>query len=209
MESSEPGPCHAVDDFAKLQHLIDRELWLITACHGPERVGLIATNVTEVSIVPGMPRVLVGIGKRHFTWELIEHSGAFAMHLIAKEHLDWVIRFGTQSGRTVDKFEGIATSPGLTGSPILESAVGWLDCRVESKMDTGDRTVYLAAVLKARVVDPRPVLTAARMIELVPPEIRALMKAQRELDAALDAEAIREWRRSAERQSTNHGDASD
>jgi flavin reductase (DIM6/NTAB) family NADH-FMN oxidoreductase RutF len=197
-----------MNEFTQLQHLVDRELWLITACHGPERGGLIASNVTEVSIVPAMPRVLVGIGKRHFTWELIERSGAFAMHLVAKEHLDWVIRFGTQSGRTVDKFAGIATSPALTGSPILESAVGWLDCRVESKMDTGDRTVYLAAVLRARLVDPRPVLTAARLLELVPPEIRAEMKAQREHDAALDAEAIREWRRTAERSSTTHGDAS-
>jgi flavin reductase (DIM6/NTAB) family NADH-FMN oxidoreductase RutF len=198
-----------MDEFIPLQRLVDRELWLITACHGPERGGLIATNVTDVSIVPEMPRVLAAIGKRHFTWELIERSGAFAMHLVAKEHLDWVIRFGTQSGRTVDKFAGIATSTGPTGSPILDSAVGWLDCRVESKMDTGDRTVYLAAVLKAQMVDPRPVLTAARMIELVPPEIRATMKAQREHDAARDAEAIREWRRTAERLSTSHGDVSD
>jgi hypothetical protein len=73
-------------------------------------------------------------------------------------------------------------------------------------MDTGDRTVYLAAVLKARLVDPRPVLTAARLIELVPAETRAEMKAQREYDAALDTEAIREWRRATHALSTTHGD---
>jgi flavin reductase (DIM6/NTAB) family NADH-FMN oxidoreductase RutF len=180
--------------YAALQRLIDRELWLVTASHGGRRGGLISTNVTEVSIVPEQPRVLVGISKQHFTWELIEGRRAFAMHLLAEEHLDWVIRFGTQSGRDRDKFAGIATSEAPTGSPILDGAVGWLDCRVEASLDTGDRTVYLGEVVEAKLVDARPVLTAKRMIELVPESIRNEMKTQRDQDARIDADAIRSWR---------------
>src|SRR5437588_10674311 len=120
---------------------LDRELWLLTAAASGNRGGLVATFVSQASIVPEMPRVLVGMARQHRTWELIEASGAFALHLLGEEHLDWVIRFGLKSSRTVDKFDGLEHRPGPSGSPILRGAAGWLDCRVEAKLDTGDRTL--------------------------------------------------------------------
>src|SRR5262249_32598631 len=129
---------------------LDRELWILTARAGPRAGGLVATFVSEASIVPELPRVLVGLARQHGTWELVEASGAFALHLIGVEHLDWVWRFGLRSGRDTDKFRGLEVQTGATGSPLLEGALGWLDCRVETRMETGDRTVYLAEVLAAR-----------------------------------------------------------
>ena len=184
-----------MDDLTALERLIDPELWLITARDGPDRGGLIATNVSPASIVPSLPRMLVGVARRHWTWELIERSGAFAMHLLAEDHLDWAVRFGTRSGRAEDKFVGVATETGRSGSPLLTGAVGWFDCRVESRTETGDRTVYLAEVLEVRACDPRPVLTAGRMVRLVPDDVRRELNRQREHDAALDSEAILAWRR--------------
>ena len=71
---------------------LDRELWLVTARDGPRRGGLIATFVSQVTIVPDMPRMLVGLARQHYTWELVEASGAFALHLIGEPQLDWVWR---------------------------------------------------------------------------------------------------------------------
>src|SRR5688500_8646848 len=138
-----------VDAFSEIFDRLDRELWLITARAGDQSSGLIATYVARVSLVPTLPRVTVAIAKRHFTHELIEASGAFCMHLVGEDQIDWVWRFGIPSGREVDKFRGLATSTGASGSPILTGAPAWLDCRVEARMDTGDRTVYLAEVLDA------------------------------------------------------------
>src|SRR6516225_194631 len=87
----------------------DRELWLLTAAAGGRRGGLIATFVSQASIVPDLPRVVVGIAKQHHTWGLIEASGAFALHLLSADELDWVWRFGLQSGRDSDKLDGLAT----------------------------------------------------------------------------------------------------
>ena len=138
-----------VDAYSEIFEQLDRELWLVTARAGERCSGLIATYVSRVSLVPELPRVTIALAKHHFTHELIEATGTFCMQLIDEDRIDWVWRFGIPSGREIDKLHGLATSTGASGSPILTGATGWLDCRVEARMDTGDRTVYLAEVLDA------------------------------------------------------------
>jgi flavin reductase (DIM6/NTAB) family NADH-FMN oxidoreductase RutF len=172
----------------------DRELWLLTAAAGGRRGGLIATFVSEASIVPDLPRVVVGIAKQHHTHALIEAAGAFALHLIGEGHLDWVWQFGLRSGRELDKLAGLSTTVAATGSPILADALGWLDCRVEARLSTGDRTVYLAAVVREESVRGGAPLTARRLIELAPPQYLRELKEQMTRDIAIDEAAIRAWR---------------
>src|SRR5438045_1414450 len=87
---------------------LDREVWLVTAAAGGRRGGLIATFVNQASIVPDLPRVVIGLARQHHTWELVEASGAFALHLLGEEHLDLVWRFGLPSGRIVDKLADLS-----------------------------------------------------------------------------------------------------
>jgi flavin reductase (DIM6/NTAB) family NADH-FMN oxidoreductase RutF len=173
---------------------LDRELWLVTARTAARQGGLIATFVNSASIVPELPRVLVGVARQHYTWELIEASGAFALHLLAEEHLPWVWRFGMRSGRDGDKLAGLATRSGESGAPLLTEALAWLDCRVEARMSTGDRTVYLAEVLDGHQPGSQPVLTVRRMLQVASPDKLQELKTQLAADAAVDAAAIREWR---------------
>jgi hypothetical protein len=65
---------------------------------------------------------------------------------------------------------------------------------VETTLDTGDRSVYLAAVVAAKPPDPRPLLTTHRMIALASPERRNELSAQIARDMLIDARAIEEWR---------------
>jgi flavin reductase (DIM6/NTAB) family NADH-FMN oxidoreductase RutF len=184
-------------DAATLFAQIDRELWLVTAAAGPRRGGLIATFVSQASLVPELPRVLVGLARHHETWQLVEATNAFALHLLGEEHLDLVWRFGLCSGRDVDKLAGLSFTTGATGSPRLDGVLGWLDCRVEARLDTGDRTVYLGEVVEARVNQTAPPLTLKRALQLATPEQLREMKRQLAHDSALDAEAIHRWRQQA------------
>jgi flavin reductase (DIM6/NTAB) family NADH-FMN oxidoreductase RutF len=173
---------------------LDREIWLVTAQDQNHRGGLIATFVNPASIVPDMPRLLVGISRQHHTWELIERSNAFVLHLLGEPHLDWVWRFGLESGRGRDKLHDLPVRQSETGSPVLEQAIGWLDCRVEQRMETGDRTVYLAGVVQGGVTNFGPPLTLQRALQLAPPAQLAELKRQLHRDGENDAEAIRHWR---------------
>lgn len=174
--------------------LIDRELWLVTASAGARRTGLIATFVNHASIVPELPRVLVGIAKQHYTWQLIESSRAFALHLLGQEHLAWIWRFGLETGRRRDKFEGIKTHVGITGCPIVTGALCWLECRVEDKFDTGDRTVYLAEVLHAELARSEAPFTMKQLLKLSGSDKMHQMKEKLQQDIAADAAAIKDWR---------------
>ena len=180
---------------SELFRRLDRELWVVTARARARRGGLIATFVSQASIVPHLPRVLVGLDKAHHTWELVEAAGAFGLHLLGEEHLDWVWRFGLRSGRDFDKLAGLATHVGASGTPRLTEAPGWLDCRVEARLDTGDRTVYLAEVLDAQPANFLPFLTVKQMLQLAPADRRRDMEEQLVRDSAVDARAIEAWRR--------------
>lgn len=180
---------------SKLFTLTDRELWIVTASDRPRRGGLVATFVCVASLVDELPRMLIALSKQHYTRELIEASNAFGLHLISAGQLDWVSRFGLQTGREADKLSGLAIETGITGAPLLRDAIGWLDCRVEDRMDTGDRTVYLAEVVDARVNHDEPPLTMNQLLRIAPPERLQELKQLRERDSQVDAQAILAWRK--------------
>jgi flavin reductase (DIM6/NTAB) family NADH-FMN oxidoreductase RutF len=173
---------------------LDREVWLVTSRAGDRRGGLIATFVSQASLVSDLPRVVVGIARQHHTWEVIEASGAFVLHLLGQENLDWVSRFGLSSGRDRDKFSGLFCRTAPSGSPIVDGAVGWLDCRIETRLDTGDRTIYLAQVTEGEVQKNGPPLTLRSVLERLPKETLAEMKRLIHHDSHVDAQAILAWR---------------
>jgi flavin reductase (DIM6/NTAB) family NADH-FMN oxidoreductase RutF len=175
--------------------LLDPPLWLLTAQAGDRRGGLIATFVNQASIPTTHPRVVVGLARQHFTWEIVESSHCFALHLLGEEHLDWVWRFGLHTGRDTDKFTGLEAQTSSLGNPRLPGVPAWLDCRVEASLLTGDRTLYLAEVVEAQVVHPAPLLTLKRMLQLAPPAQLRALKDQMERDQAIDAAAIDAWRK--------------
>ncbi len=182
-------------DIDALFKRLDREIWLVTARDGRRRGGLIATFVGQAALAPEEPRVLLGVARYHHTWQLIDASRAFALHLLTEDQVELVWRFGLRSGQELDKLESCAMEEGQSGSPIVRDALGWLDCRVETSLDTGDRTVYLGQVLEGRLNGPEPPLTTRRLLQLASPEVRRQLEEQVKQDSARDVEAIHAWRR--------------
>src|SRR5258708_4767398 len=109
-------------DFAAIADVLmqtDREIWLLTAHAGTVRAGLIATFVNQASIVPELPRMLVGLAKQHHTAHIVERSRSFVLHLLTEEQIELVWRFGLQSGRDADKWAGLACDDSASGGPRL------------------------------------------------------------------------------------------
>jgi len=180
-------------------HLYDSPLWLVTSAEsadpGSTRGGCIATFVERGSIVRDRPRMVVGIARQHHTWRMIEASGRLAVHLFPEAAIDLVWRFGLASGKDRDKFAALSDERTPLGCPRVPGTSAWLDCRVEARMDTGDRTLYLASVLGGGVMDQtaKP-LTAGRLMTLAPEDKRAELDRHYARDGAIDAAAIDAWR---------------
>jgi flavin reductase (DIM6/NTAB) family NADH-FMN oxidoreductase RutF len=180
-------------------HLYDPPLWLVTAAEsaepGSRRGGCIATHAARASIVKHLPRMVVGIARQHHTWRMIEASNRFALQLFPPSAIELVWRFGLASGKDVDKFADLPEARTPLGNPRVDGTIAWLDCRVENRMNTGDRTVYLAEVTGGGVLDPGSApLTATQLMALAPPDKRIGLDQLYARDGAVDAAAITAWR---------------
>lgn len=182
--------------------LYDPPVWVVTAADGDRRGGLVATFVVRASIVSGLPRMVVGIAKHHHTWRLIEASDGFVLHLLSTDQLDLIWRFGLESGHKRDKLAGLPQEITPSGQPRLTDALAWLDCRIEGRLDSGDRTIYLAAVEAGGAAASAPVLTVQGLYQGAPPERRAALDRLYARDGDLDAAAILAWRAAQTARST-------
>ena len=183
-----------LDGIDQVLSRIDRDLWIVTAAANGNRGGLVATWVSQASIDREHPVVLIGIAPNHFTAELIESSGAFALHLIGEQHIEQAWNFAIGSGRDRDKLSGAKTTVADTGSPLLDDCLAWLDCRVFARLPTGERSYYWADVLDAASIKAGPPLTEQRLIALADEEQKRALRASRECDISLQQPLHTQWR---------------
>jgi 3-hydroxy-9,10-secoandrosta-1,3,5(10)-triene-9,17-dione monooxygenase reductase component len=117
---------------------------VVTTVHDGVPHGLTVSAFSSVSAVP--PRVLVCLGNKTDSKPLVERSGRFAVHILGRDHLELGPRFAKLVPGAGDPFEGLRYRAELTGCPILEDCLSWLDCTVESALEVGDHTVFVGAV---------------------------------------------------------------
>jgi flavin reductase (DIM6/NTAB) family NADH-FMN oxidoreductase RutF len=180
--------------------LVDREIWIVTTADGQRRGGLTATWVSQASIDAARPLALIGLAPNHFTAELVDASGVFALHMLASEQTDVAWNFANGSGRHRDKFTDITTHAGVTGSPLLEPCLARLECQVFARLATGDRNYYWADVVAGDDFSSdsaghgRP-LTEQQFIQGMPDDRRSELIAGRDRDISVQRPLIEAWRR--------------
>ena len=159
-------------------------LVVVTAATGVARSGQVAVSAHGASIVPDRPRISVGLWKGNLTRDLVERSGAFAVHLLRDDQDDLVYHFGLQSGATVDKFRDIELLEGSTGSPLLRDCLAWFECRVVAQMDAGDHTVFLGDVINSEARSEGEPLWWRDLRPRMPPELQRRWEEQTKKNVA-------------------------
>jgi len=112
--------------------------------------GMTASSFTSVSLDP--PLVLFCADKRARSGTAVGPAGFFAVNILDESQRDLSELFsgkGTDEERS-EKLAHIGET-GVTGAPILTSALGWLDCRVERVIDAGDHIIYVGLVVASSV----------------------------------------------------------
>jgi len=160
-------------DYEQISPLLGR-LWSPLAAVTSQWEGQVNAQIcmaiSNASIVPQRPRVLVQIYKGNYSHDLIQGSGAFALNFLNKHQLDLLREFGFFSGRGRDKLAGIDYDTGVTGSPVLKDCWGYLECRVVNAMDGGDLTCFLADVAEGDVRMDGDPLGAREARRMIPPD---------------------------------------
>ena len=124
---------------------------VVTTVDGEVRGGMTVSSFTSVSLEP--PTVLVCLNKKAYCYDLVKHSGVFAVSMLSVVQSALSNRFAGFVPDVVDRFEGVEVTTAQTGSPLLPGAVAHLDCVVVSTHDTTTHTIFVAEVVYA-YVDP-------------------------------------------------------
>jgi flavin reductase (DIM6/NTAB) family NADH-FMN oxidoreductase RutF len=105
------------------------------------RAGFVVGSFTSVSLDP--PLVAFFPDKGSTSWPRIRDAGKFCVNILGADQEDVCRTFAV---RKEDKFAGIACREAESGSPIIEGAVAWIDCNLESVTEAGDHYIVLGRV---------------------------------------------------------------
>jgi flavin reductase (DIM6/NTAB) family NADH-FMN oxidoreductase RutF len=106
--------------------------------------GATATSFVAVSVDP--PLVLVCLDRPSATGDAVVADAAFTISLLARGQEFLADRFSGRAPAVDGSWRDVAHRLGANGLPLLEGAVGWFECRLESVMAGGDHDILLGAV---------------------------------------------------------------
>jgi flavin reductase (DIM6/NTAB) family NADH-FMN oxidoreductase RutF len=128
---------------------------VVTSAFEGQRDGCYVSFIAPCSMDPA--RVLVLTSHENLTHELVEVSHVLAIHPVARGQEGWMELFGQTTGREVDKLAQVRWTPGVTGAPILNDALGYVEGHVLDSMVCGDHTARLVEPVAALLRDPEAV----------------------------------------------------
>ncbi|MDQ3689966.1 MAG: flavin reductase family protein [Chloroflexota bacterium] len=121
---------------------------VVAARHGPLLAGMTANAIATISIDP--PIAMASIARKAETHGAIIGSHAFSINVLADDQQDLAECFAEPTTATkLKRFCDAAWHEAETGSPILEGALAYFDCRISVRHDAGDHTMFLGEIVAA------------------------------------------------------------
>lgn len=151
-------------------------IFLISTKEEGKGKGCIINTCMQVANQP--VRIAVSVLNTNETCACIKKSGIFALSVLSQDCTFETIRhFGMQSGREVDKFEGLRMPEDENGMPYL----GWQTCacisaRVTEQIDLGTHTMFVAEVTDAKLLNEQAPLTYADYQNRLKPKTQEVQK---------------------------------
>jgi flavin reductase (DIM6/NTAB) family NADH-FMN oxidoreductase RutF len=118
--------------------------------------GMTASSFTSVSLDP--PLVLVCVDRRTRTHEYVLAEEAFGIHILGTEMEDVANRCAGFLGEAAHELDDLPSRVEVTGAPILNGTVAWMDCSLWRAYEGGDHTIFVGELRAAGPGDGRPLL---------------------------------------------------
>jgi flavin reductase (DIM6/NTAB) family NADH-FMN oxidoreductase RutF len=138
---------------------VDEDLFRRTVGHFASGVTVVTTRVgeldhamtasafTSVSLDPLL--VLVCVDTEARFRDAVLEAGFWGVSVLAatdRRAADW---FATKGRPLVGQLDAFPHHTGVTGAPLLDAAIAWLECRTEAVYDGGDHDIVLGRVVRA------------------------------------------------------------
>lgn len=114
-------------------------------------VGFTIGSFTSVSLDPPLVGFLPMVESDR--WAAIRESGSFCVNVLGAHQADLCWRFAKSS--ITEPFDGVDWHPSaITGSPVIDSSIAWIDCAIEGVIEAGDHHFVLGRVLELEHIEP-------------------------------------------------------
>jgi flavin reductase (DIM6/NTAB) family NADH-FMN oxidoreductase RutF len=121
---------------------------VVAARHGPLLAGMTANAIASVSIDP--PLMLASINRKAETHTAIVGSHAFAVNILADDQQAIADCFAQPtSAAKLQRFCDAPWREAETGSPVLEGAIAYFDCRLIATHPGGDHSIFVGEIVAA------------------------------------------------------------
>ncbi|MGI8830871.1 MAG: flavin reductase family protein [Candidatus Limnocylindria bacterium] len=143
---------------------------VVAARHGPLLAGMTANAIATISIDP--PIMMASIARKAETHGAIIGSHAFGVSVLADDQRELAECFAQPTtARKLTRFCDAAWDEAETGSPILDGALAYFDCRLVTRHDGGDHTIFLGEIAAAGFrTDAEPLLWYGSSYHRLAPE---------------------------------------
>lgn len=128
----------------------------VITSRGPDGVprGLTASAFCSVSLEPRL--CLVSVDLRSESVAAIKESDGFVVNILASDQEEISRRFAS---KLPDKYEGISYRDGaVTGAPILDGVLAWIECKVYETVPGGDHVVFIGEIQDGQANDGLPLV---------------------------------------------------
>ena len=154
-------------------------LYVVTAHDGMRDGGCIVNTVTQLT--DNKKRITVAINKANYTHDVIMKTGEFNVSVLTQDAtFAQFQQFGFQSGRDVNKFEGVGyynrSDNGLRYIP--ENTNAFISAKVVEAKDYDTHTLFIAEVTEAQVLSDAPSVTYDYYFANIKPKPQAQPKTE-------------------------------
>ena len=108
-----------------------------------------AAWVMQVSFRPLL--IALGINPGHSSYNMLVQGSAFSVNVLSGKNRDLAQHFGQPA--KANKLAGIKWHRGKSGTPILDDAMAWFDCKYSHECSAGDHMVVVGRVIDGAVLD--------------------------------------------------------
>jgi len=115
--------------------------------------GVTATSFASLSLDP--PLVQWSLRNAAYSLPVFLKSGRFSVNVLSADQERVSRRFATPE---IDRFAQLNTETGLGGVSLIQGALAWIECSLETTLAGGDHTILVGKVLRARTFDHQPLL---------------------------------------------------
>jgi len=129
---------------------IPHGLFICGVREGDEVNGFTASWVTQGSFEP--PLVVMGVRADSTSHGIIERTGCFSLNVLRADQKDLAAVFFKPQKAMGGRFDAAPFQEGDLGLPLLNDAIGGVECGVVGQLKHGDHTVFVGEVKTARMV---------------------------------------------------------